>query len=79
MMNDEWWIESWIQALDKRQEDLKQLILAHRKIWVVIRQIVAEVGDVVAAIVLFIDHIGVGDDRQKRKWAVGDVEPVSVF
>ena len=40
-------------------------------------QIVAEVGDVVAAIMLLINHIGVGDDGKEGERAVGDAEPIN--
>ena len=39
-------------------------------------QVIAEVGDVAVSIEFFINHIGVGNDGQKREGAVGDVEPV---
>ena len=42
-------------------------------------QIVAEVGEVVAAVVFFVDHVGMGDNGQERKSSVANIQPVDRF
>ena len=42
-------------------------------------EVVAEVGEMVAAVVFFIDHVGMGDNCQEREGVVSDIEPVGVF
>ncbi len=67
------------EVFDIGKKRFKKLFFCHREVGVAIGEIIAEVGEVVAAVVFFIDHVRVGDDGEEWKGSIHDVEPVGVL